>query len=41
MEEHQGRVVLDDAPADFDDGHGARVTLSFMPQPAEQVAVTA
>jgi len=41
MEEHQGRVVLDDAPADFDNGHGARVTLSFMPLLEEQVAVTA
>jgi len=41
MEEHQGRVVLDDAPADFDGGHGARVTLSFMPLLQEQVAATA
>jgi two-component system, NtrC family, nitrogen regulation sensor histidine kinase NtrY len=39
MEEHQGRVVLDDAPADFDGGHGARVTLSFTPLPEEQVAI--
>lgn len=38
MEEHQGRVILDDAPAGFDGGHGARVTLSFTPLPEEQVA---
>jgi two-component system, NtrC family, nitrogen regulation sensor histidine kinase NtrY len=38
MEEHQGRVVLDDAPAEFDGGHGARVTLSFMPLMEEQAA---
>jgi two-component system nitrogen regulation sensor histidine kinase NtrY len=31
MEEHQGRVVLEDAPEDFDGGHGARVTLTFTP----------
>ncbi|TMJ36016.1 MAG: PAS domain-containing sensor histidine kinase, partial [Alphaproteobacteria bacterium] len=41
MEEHQGRVMLDDAPSDFDGGHGARVTLIFMPLLEEQVAVTA
>lgn len=41
MEEHQGRVVLDDAPEDFDGGHGARVTLNFMPLLQEQVAATA
>jgi two-component system nitrogen regulation sensor histidine kinase NtrY len=38
MEEHQGRVVLDDAPKEFDGGHGARVTLSFMPLMEEQAA---
>ncbi|MGE3875682.1 MAG: ATP-binding protein [Parvibaculaceae bacterium] len=38
MEEHQGRVVLDDAPQEFDGGHGARVTLSFMPLLEEQAA---
>jgi two-component system nitrogen regulation sensor histidine kinase NtrY len=41
MEEHQGRVVLDDAPREFDDGHGARVTLTFMPLLEEQIAATA
>ena len=41
MEEHQGRVMLDDAPPDFDGGHGARVTLIFMPLLEVQVAVTA
>jgi two-component system nitrogen regulation sensor histidine kinase NtrY len=38
MEEHQGRVLLDDAPPEFDGGHGARVTLSFMPLLEEQAA---
>lgn len=41
MEEHQGRIVLEDAPHEFDGGHGARVTLSFMPLLEEQVAATA
>lgn len=41
MEEHQGRVLLNDAPEDFDGGRGARVTLSFMPVLAEELAVPA
>jgi two-component system nitrogen regulation sensor histidine kinase NtrY len=41
MEEHQGRVMLDDAPADFDGGRGARVTLMFTPILEAQLAVTA
>jgi two-component system nitrogen regulation sensor histidine kinase NtrY len=41
MEEHGGRVMLDDAPEEFDNGHGARITLSFMPLLEEQIAVTA
>ncbi|HTN98949.1 MAG TPA: ATP-binding protein, partial [Nordella sp.] len=41
MEEHQGSVVLDDAPADFDGGRGARVTLNFTPVLEERLAVPA
>ncbi|QIG51177.1 PAS domain-containing sensor histidine kinase [Nordella sp. HKS 07] len=41
MEEHQGTVLLDDAPQDFDGGRGARVTLSFTPVLDEQLAVPA
>jgi nitrogen fixation/metabolism regulation signal transduction histidine kinase len=31
MEEHLGRLVLDDAPEDFAGGLGARVRLEFEP----------
>lgn len=31
MEEHHGRIVLEDAPESFDNGFGARVWLRFMP----------
>jgi two-component system nitrogen regulation sensor histidine kinase NtrY len=31
MEEHHGRIVLEDAPPSFDDNHGARVWLRFVP----------
>lgn len=41
MEEHQGRVQLDDAPQDFDGGRGACVTLNFLPILEEQLAVPA
>ena len=36
MEEHGGRLVLEDAPPDFAGGLGARVTLQFaaLPEPA-------
>ncbi len=40
MEEHGGRLLLEDAPADFAGGAGARVTLSFAAIP-ESVSVTA
>jgi two-component system nitrogen regulation sensor histidine kinase NtrY len=31
MEEHGGRLILEDAPADFAGGLGAQVTLQFAP----------
>ena len=40
MEEHGGRLVLEDAPAGFADGMGARVSLFFTAL-AQPVAVTA
>ena len=40
MEEHGGRLVLEDAPAGFADGTGARVSLFFTAL-AQPVAVTA
>ncbi len=39
MEEHGGRLVLEDAPADYADGSGARITLLFDALP-ETVSVT-
>jgi two-component system nitrogen regulation sensor histidine kinase NtrY len=41
MEEHQGRITLDDAPPDFAEGHGARVSLRFAAQTVEQPALIA
>jgi two-component system nitrogen regulation sensor histidine kinase NtrY len=41
MEEHHGRILLDDAPAEFDNGRGARVSLRFTAVPAQQQALTA
>jgi two-component system, NtrC family, nitrogen regulation sensor histidine kinase NtrY len=40
MEEHGGRLMLEDAPADFAGGLGARVTLQFaaLEEPAAQTA---
>ena len=29
MEEHHGRILLEDAPEDFDGGLGARISLAF------------
>ncbi|MGE3829467.1 MAG: ATP-binding protein [Parvibaculaceae bacterium] len=42
MEEHQGRITLEDALPDFAEGHGARVSLRFATMAAaEQPALTA
>jgi len=41
MEEHRGRIVLEDSPEDFAGGLGARITLYFEPIPATQLAETA
>src|SRR5437763_4899617 len=41
MEEHHGRILLEDAPDDFASGRGARVSLCFMAVPAEPEALTA
>jgi hypothetical protein len=41
MEEHQGRITLDDAPPDFAEGHGACVSLRFAAQTVEQPALIA
>ncbi|MFL5260344.1 MAG: ATP-binding protein [Hyphomicrobiales bacterium] len=40
MEEHHGRILLEDAPAEFGEGRGARVSMRFQRAPAEQQAVT-
>jgi two-component system nitrogen regulation sensor histidine kinase NtrY len=40
MEEHGGRLVLEDAPLDFADGAGATVSLIFAPLP-QSVSATA
>jgi two-component system nitrogen regulation sensor histidine kinase NtrY len=41
MEEHHGRILLEDAPGEFDGGRGARVSLRFMTLPAETQAIPA
>jgi two-component system nitrogen regulation sensor histidine kinase NtrY len=41
MEEHRGRIILEDAPEDFAGGLGARITLYFEPIPATLLAETA
>ena len=41
MEEHHGRILLEDAPKEFDGGRGARVSLRFVTVPAEPQALTA
>jgi two-component system nitrogen regulation sensor histidine kinase NtrY len=40
MEEHHGRILLEDAPAEFGERRGARVSMRFQRMPAEQQAVT-
>ncbi|CAN5552496.1 PAS domain-containing sensor histidine kinase [soil metagenome] len=39
MEEHHGRIVLEDAPPSFDNGRGARVWLRFMPVTVSEPAM--
>ena len=41
MEEHRGRIVLEDSPDDFASGLGARITLYFEPISTTQLAATA
>jgi two-component system nitrogen regulation sensor histidine kinase NtrY len=41
MEEHKGRLVLEDSPDEFANGLGARITLYFEPLPTMQLAATA
>jgi two-component system nitrogen regulation sensor histidine kinase NtrY len=41
MEEHRGRLVLEDSPDDFANGLGARITLYFEPITITQLAATA
>jgi two-component system nitrogen regulation sensor histidine kinase NtrY len=41
MEEHHGRILLEDAPGEFDGGRGARVSLHFVTAPAELQALSA
>jgi len=41
MEEHHGRIVLEDAPESFAGGLGARITLYFEPIRDTQLAATA
>ena len=41
MEEHRGRIILEDSPDDFAGGLGARITLYFEAIPATQLAETA
>jgi len=41
MEEHRGRLVLEDSPDDFSGGLGARITLYFEPISTIQLAATA
>jgi two-component system, NtrC family, nitrogen regulation sensor histidine kinase NtrY len=41
MEEHQGRITLEDAPPDFAEGYGARVSLRFAALTVEEPALIA
>jgi two-component system nitrogen regulation sensor histidine kinase NtrY len=41
MEEHKGRLVLEDSPDEFAGGLGARITLYFEPISTTQLAATA